>query len=325
MDPNFKATLAVEPDNRPALYTKMVVDKFEADNPGKSVMLRFQGAGEGLNQSITQAIISKEAVDLVQGEVYVQKLIDGEFFSEIEGDYKSKIAPFLYDKYNTADKAYAIPVFTGSFALFVNRTTLNTAGVIKSNGTVTDTFAAYADNAAINPLAPATLEDMLTVCEFIQEKYYDSANARNGNIGGTIINDVHADSQWRALAFMRLAGGDFADDNGGVTLDSPANRKAFDMMQRLNNTAPRNSHGKTYTNDVFNYFYENKIAYMLEGSSLATRAPEECDYSVVELPVFAGADGIKSNVVVGTAYYSVPAHSKKQDLSKKFIEQYQIY
>ena len=320
LDPNYKATLVQNPYNGTALFTKKIIDKFETDNPGKKVMLKFQGWGEGLNQAITNAIISKEEVDLMPGEVYVQMLIDGDFFAEIPGDYKNIIAPFLYDKYNTPTKTYAVPAYTSSFALYANRTTLTVAGVIKSNGDNTQAFNdSKPGNENIEPLSPATMEDMLTVCEFIKDKYYDVSGNRNGNTGGMIINDIKLDSHWRALAFLRQAGGDFADAQGNVTLDSPANRKAFAMMQALNATAPRNSSGSTYTNNIFDYFYSDKTAYILDGGAVAMQAPSSCDFVVSELPVFEGVN-IKSNVVVGTVYYSIPAHSKKQELAKKFID-----
>lgn len=320
LDPDYKSTLVVDPDNRTAQFTKLIVDKFEADNPGKTVRLVYAGWGESLNMAITNAIISREEVDLIAGEIYVQRLIDGEFFVPIEGvNYKDRILPFLYDRYNTAEETYAVPAYGGSFVLFVNKGTLRKAGIIDENDAVTEEYRTKYEEAGIDPLDPETFEDMLVVCQDVR------AASSTGLYGGTIINDVPTgdDSAWRALAYMKQAGGDYVNENGEPYLNSPENQKAFEMMVALNETAPKNSEKKANTNDIIQYFRANNIAYLVEGSSVLTligqRDPAYGEVLVRELPQFEGVN-IKSNVSVGSVYYSIPVHSQKQELAKAFIE-----
>ena len=122
---------------------------------------------------------------------------------------------------------------------------------------------------------------------------------------------------------MKQAGGDYVNENGEPYLNSSENQKAFEMMVALNETAPRNSEKKANTNDIIQYFRANNIAYLVEGSSVLTligqRDPAYGEVLVRELPQFEGVN-IKSNVSVGSVYYSIPVHSQKQELAKAFIE-----
>ena len=314
LDVNYEQTLVVDEENPTALYTKYIVDEFEKRNEGKKLKLLFQGWGEDLNKAISNALITNIQVDVVPGEQYLKKLIDGETFEPLDDKYRSVMSEDLLERGMYNDKLYAVPSVTGTFALWINKRALRNAKIIDKNDVAAQKYV----DAGIDPLKPATMEDLLTICRDIKE-YYTSNNVKGK--GGYLLNDTTGDdSQWRALAFMRQAGGDFANDDGTIAFNE--NELALQMMYDLGKTGPEGAKGIQQTDDQLRYFYEAQAAYVVDGSNVILNSRgtlSENDIIGVELPVFKDKN-IRSNVSVGSVYYGIMATSKKKDLAVKFIE-----
>lgn len=321
LQPDYEQTLAVSPDDPTSLLTKMIVETFEEENPGKKLALRYNGWGESLNKNVTNLLITDMGVDIVPGEQYISPLIEGGTFEPLDDSYRNIISEDLIARgvSKKDGKLYAVPMQTGACALYINKAVLREAEIIDAQDKVIHSEVAAKN---VNPLAPATMEDLLFVCQKIKA-YYNELNVTSK--GGFLLNDTTkgGGSQWRALAFMRQAGGDFADDDGNVTFDSAANRKAFDMMYQLSLTRPDGSQAANEEDILLNnYFYESRAAYVVEGPNCLFNAAgtlAKDDIISCEMPVFEGVN-IKSNVSMGTVYYSIMANSQKKDLAKKFFE-----
>ena len=314
LDVGYEQTLVVDEENPTALLTKYIVEKFERENEGKKLKLFFNGWGEDLNKMISNALITNIEVDVVPGEQYLKKLVDSETFAPLDPKYGSMISEDLQERGSYNGTLYAVPAVTGTFALWINKRALRNAKIIDRDDVPAQKYV----DAGIDPLKPATMEDLLTVCRDIKN-YYTEQNIREK--GGYLLNDTTGDdSQWRALAFMRQQGGDFANDDGTIAFDR--NEVALQMMYDLCQTGPYGSKGIQQTDDQLRYFYEAKAAYVVDGSNVILNSRgtlSEEDIIGVELPVFKDY-GIKSNVSVGSVYYAIMANSKKKELAAKFID-----
>lgn len=321
LQPEYEQILAISPNDPASLLTKLIVDKFEAENPGKKLALRFNGWGETLNKNVTNLLITDMGVDIVPGEQYISPLIEGGTFEPLDDKYRSIVSEDLIARgvSKKDGRLYAVPMQTGACALYINKAVLRQAKIIDKEDKVIHPEVAAKN---INPLAPATMEDLLFVCQKIKA-FFNNNNVDSK--GGFLLNDTTkgGGSQWRALAFMRQAGGDFADDDGNVTFDSAANRKAFEMMYQLSLTRPEGSQAATEEDVLLNkYFYESRAAYVVEGPNCLFNAAGTLaakDIVSCEMPVFEGVN-IKSNVSMGTVYYSIMANSKKKDLAKRYFD-----
>ena len=314
LDVNYEQTLVVDEENPTALYTKYIVDEFEKRNEGKKLKLLFQGWGEDLNKAVSNALITNIQVDVVPGEQYLKKLIDGETFEPLDDKYRSLMSADLLERGMYNDKLYAVPSVTGTFALWINKRALRNAKILDANNVPAQKYT----DAGIDPLKPATMEDLLLICRDIK-KYYTDNNVKGK--GGYLLNDTTSDdSQWRALAFMRQAGGDFANDDGTIAFNK--NELALQMMYDLGKTGPDGAKGIQQTDDQLRYFYEAQAAYVVDGSNVILNSRgtlSENDIIGVELPVFKDKN-IHSNVSVGSVYYGIMTTSKKKDLAAKFID-----
>ena len=312
LDASYEAALDLNPDNPTALFTKELVEGFEESHPGKTVSLLFNGWGEELNGNMMKLIGSQNSikVDLIPGEEYMPRYVQGGVYAPIElDDITSDMVESIANEGVYEGETYAIPTSTGTFALYVNHTVLKEAGILNEDGTVNEI---YSD---LNPLEPATWEDLLAICEVVKQ-YYESRNVSDH--GGMAISGTKTGSHWRALAFMRTAGGDFADEEGNVTFESQANRKAFNMMKDLVATGPDGITGISDEDKVIQYFVDNKAAYILDGGTILNKPIDKSTYSLSELPTYKDG-GVKSGVATGTVYYSIWGRSTKKELALEFL------
>ena len=151
LDVNYEQTLVVDEENPTALYTKYIVDEFEKRNEGKKLKLLFQGWGEDLNKAVSNALITNIQVDVVPGEQYLKKLIDGETFEPLDDKYRSLMSADLLERGMYNDKLYAVPSVTGTFALWINKRALRNAKILDANNVPAQKYT----DAGIDPLKPA--------------------------------------------------------------------------------------------------------------------------------------------------------------------------
>jgi len=317
---NYKSLLAVNPKDERALITQNIVTEFEAANPDVKIKLVFKDWGDKLNANLLKAVKSNEYMDIVPGEQYIKAYIENGYFSEIDlGEYKDKIITNALSIGTKNAKIYAVPVFTGLFGLVVNKNVLKETGIIDNNEKTNTKYT----TKGINPLAPAYWEDLLEICQDIKSYYISK---ETDSKGGMLLDNVRGGSAWRALAYMRTAGGEFIDADYNFLLNSAANIKAFKMMRDLQKTSPLNSIQATNEVTIYNYLSNNDAAYLVDNVDAIINSkskPAEGQLVMSEIPTFKPAGGVsykKSNVLVGTVYYSIMKNSKNKELATKFIK-----
>ncbi len=311
---NYKTILRSNPGDAAANLTKRIIDDFKEVYPDVRVDLSNHGWAQTLNSNMLMAMQSATPVGVLYGETYIQSNINKDYLAELDTGYYAQRIPATTLSYAQRDgKTYGVPVITGSFALIINKEVLKEAGILDAS------YAPSAAWAGKQPLAPQTFEDLLEICEAIKS-YYVGKGVNDK--GGMLLTASPDDSPWRALAVMRAAGGDLLNQGGGFDLTSPANKKAFAMLRALVKTSPDRSIYDLETNDQFARFNRNEAAYLIDGIDPITRSvgmPSENKIVTAEIPVFSGAEK-KSNVVVGTVYYSVAKRSEKKDIAEAFIK-----
>ncbi len=311
---NYKTILRSNPGDPASNLTKKIIDDFKEVYPDVRVDLSNHGWAQTLNTNILMAMQSTTPVDVLYGETYIQSNINKQYLAELDTDYYTQRIPATTLSYAQRDgKTYGVPVITGSFALIINKEVLKEAGILDAG------YAPTAQWAAKQPLAPQYFEDLLEICEAVKSYYTDKGV---NDKGGMLLTASPDDSPWRALAVMRAAGGEFLNANGDFNLASPENQKAFAMLRKLVKTSPVNSIYDLETNDQFARFNRNEAAYLIDGIDPITRSvgmPSEGKIVTAEIPVFKGMEK-KSNLVVGTVYYSVAQRSEKKDIAEAFIK-----
>ena len=327
---NYQTVLATNPNDPDALLTKSVVEGFQAATvsteypQGVRVVIQNHGWGTDLSQALDTAIGSGTMPDITVGEQFVKTYINNNHFLPIELD-DAIVSDFVDEAQSVIYKGediYAVPFLTGSFVLNINKAALADFGILNEDYTVNQTWqSAHPD---WNPLAPDTWEELLGICQYIYGLNGQEVNGKTLNgVGGMLMNATEEDSSWRALVFMRTAGGDIGTSDGTVTMDTPQNMKAFQMMRDFVATAPARSINSSTTNEMWNTFWFNdRVAYTIDGNDILTNAEvlgRRDDFTVAEIPTYE-ENGVRANVMVGTGYYSISNQTEKYDLCIKFLE-----
>ncbi|GHV00238.1 hypothetical protein FACS1894211_07130 [Clostridia bacterium] len=310
---NYAQVLKTKPNDRQAKVSKEIFEEYARDYPDIKLDLKNYGWGTELNQALVKAIAGNTAPDVVVGEMYVPSYIANNQFvplemgAEIENDITEQAA--AYGK-GADGKWYAAPVWTGTFGLSINVTVLIEAGILNEDETVKD---AELKAAGIDPLHPAYWEDLLTICTKIKTHY---TNAGDEYKGGMLLSNTHEGGAWRALAYQRTAGGEISTDNQTMVMNTPANEKAYQMLRDLSKTAPKGALESSNEEVIWTqYFFPNKAAYIVDGIDPIVRAGYFDGAGKIvpaELPTFKGS-GVKSNVLVGTGYFSIVSKRNKTD------------
>ena len=318
---DYKNILRGDATNKQALFTKSVVESFEAANENVSLVLRNKGWGDALNKELGLAISGNTMPDITVGEQYVPVYVANNHFEELNlgQELIDDLLPQAKGTGMKDGKLYAAPVWSGSFGLSINKKVLRESKILGEN----DVPAQKYTNLGINPLNPNTWEDLLLVSQDIRAYYTDTAQGNDENKGAMLLSNTVEGSAWRALAYMRTAGGDFVNENGVINMDTPENAKAFQMMRDLNATAPKGAINAANEDAIWELFFNSKAAYIVDGIDTITRTVnynfEEGDVISVALPTFQ-QNGVKSNVLVGSGYYSISKTSKNKELALKFIK-----
>lgn len=318
---NYKDILKVSPNDKQALFTKDIIEKFEADNDC-TISMQNRGFGDALNEALMPALNAGSAGDIVPGEMYLNAYYKGGFYEEVKLDQEvlDDMIPQVYNRMRYDGKVYGVPIQTGVMALNINKQALRDAGAIDAQDQVTQ---AYADKG-LNPLAPETWEDLLEICTMIRENYVSKGI---NDKGGMLLPKTVDGSAWRLLPVMRTAGGEILGEDGNIDMDSEENLKAFTLLRELSATVPDGSLNAQNDDALHEYFWNSKGCYIIEGTDIIARRYRYedkftdiyDDVIAVELPVFEGVN-IKSNVLVGTLYFSITKSCKNKELALKFIE-----
>lgn len=144
--------------------------------------------------------------------------------------------------------------------------------------------------------------------------------------GGILLSNTTEGGAYRALAYQRSAGGEISPDGETVEMNTPENKKAFELMRSLAATAPKNAVSATSEDVLWTTYFLNKdskAAYILDGNEVLARSTlGDGVVTAVELPVFKDSTAKKSNVLVGSLYLSIlkKDNTSKYENAKKFLD-----
>lgn len=250
---NYLALLRTEDEGsqlyNQALFTQKLVNGFKALYPNIKLQFIEDGWGEALYQKQQMYIRDynsggKMAVDIMIGETYMGYFAENNVFLPLDSS-KFNVVEGVYADTVVDGKMYCVPMCTGIIGLQYNTDILTEVGIPEAEW------------------IPTTWAELLENCKKVSE--YAAAN--NKNYGGIVMNNVSGMSgAFRALPFMRSAGGDFLNDNGELIVDSPENLEAFTYLRWLAQYAYKDSLTQT-SEDTLQYYFINKGygAYMVEG------------------------------------------------------------
>lgn len=292
---NYKAVLSTEPNHPEAKLTKKIVDYFETKNKTYKLKMENKGWSDELNQNIVMALQAGTLPDIICGEIYMPSYIDLDILQPIElGELKDKIVPSAIYSGIKDNVVYAVPVSTGVFSLLSNSAVLKETGVDK---------------------IPSTWEEWLATSTKIKEFYSPKTQLK----GGTMISGTSGiGSAFRALVFMRMAGGDFIDKSGNLTLNSKANVEALTFMRNINKQSPRGASSTSDDQLLVNSYLTGAAAFMIETPSYLSRYKGK-DISTNPLPSVTSSSK-KANVIVGNLMFGITKKSKNKEGATLFVK-----
>ena len=220
-----------------ALFTQRVVNGFKEKYPNIKLQFIENGWDKDLfSKQLAYIKTNTIPVDIMIGESYMGYFAKNGIFAELDSAKFSDVVEGSYADTVVDGKMYCVPMCTGILGLQYNENILKEVGI------------------AEDKYVPGTWDELLENCRLVSE--YAEANGKE--YGGIMMNNVAGMSgAFRALPFMRQAGGDFLDDNGTLTLDSEANRTAFAYLRDL----AEYSYSGSLTvgqEDMLQYYFTNK-------------------------------------------------------------------
>lgn len=304
---NFNALLNSEEEGtqlyNQALFSKKLVEGFKALYPNIKLNFIEHGWGEALFQKQQLMVRSymqgnKIDVDIMIGEPYMNYLSKAGIFSELDKTKFSHVIEGSYSDMVVDGKLYGVPMCTGIMGLQYNTQILAEAGIPEAEWVPT-TWAQLLENS---------------------KKVSEYAKNNQKSYGGIMLNNVSGMSgAFRAVPFMRQAGGDFVDESGNLTLNSAANKEAFAYLRELAKYAYKE--GLTTENeDTLQYYFINKglAAYMVEGQWSMANAPDYIKSAA--LPSKDEASTATGNIFMGNVLFGVTKGSANQEAAKAFLE-----
>lgn len=306
--PNYKSLLKSEREGsqvyNQALFTKKVVDGFQELYPNVKLQLQEDGWNQAAYQKQMLYVNNwkkggKMNVDMFIGEVYMNQWAKNDVFAEIDSTKFSHVLGSVCEGVTTIDgKMYGVPLCTSIMGLQYNTQILTEVGIPESEW------------------VPTTWDQLLQNCKKVSEY----AQANNKNYGGIVMNNVPGMSgAFRAVPFLRQAGGDLADSNGNLTINTQNNIEAFTYLRDLAKYAYKDSLTCDSEDTVLFYFINKGYgAYMIDGQWATTTAGAHIKSA--KLPS-KNADGTgMGNVFCGSVIFGITEASEHKAEAQAFLE-----
>lgn len=304
---NYNALLKSEEEGtqiyNQALFTKQLLQGFKELYPNIKVNFIEDGWGEALFQQQQLYVRSYKQgnameVDIMIGETYMNYLTKADVFVELD---KSKFADVIEGSYADmmlGDKMYGVPMCTGILGLQYNTQILTEVGIPEEEW------------------VPTTWDRLLENCKKVSE--YAEKNEKV--YGGIMLNNVSGMSgAFRAVPFMRQAGGDLVNEEGELTLNSAQNKEAFSFLRNLAKYAYQPGLTES-TEDTLQYYFISKgyAAYMIEGQWSMAGAPDYIKSAA--LPQKEENSTLNGNIFTGNVLFGITKGSKHKKEAQAFLE-----
>jgi len=243
-------------DPRPA--DQVVIDKFQADNPGVKVTTEIVPWGTCQDKSMTLAAAGNPVSVAYMGSRTLLKLSSEGLIvpAEIAPDMVDKYQPGVLKTVSSGGKYWGYPHAFSTKALYINCDLVTAAG--------------------LECKAPETWDDMIAMAKAIKEK---DGVAGIGIAGKDFDNTMHM-----FLDFLYSNGGSVINaDTGEVTLDSPQTRETLQMYADI---LPYAEEGPTawerdQMKDLFN---DGKLGMYVNGPWGRGQHKKEINQLIVPVP-----------------------------------------
>lgn len=285
-----------------ALFTQYVVEGFKELYP--NITLEFYEDGWGTQLQTTTALKlenwangGKMDRDILIGESEMGYYAKNNVFADLgKSDFADVNAGPVGDV-TVGDKLYAVPMCTGIFGLQYNTTILKEAGILEAD------------------MAPKTWDQLLANCKKVSEY----AAAHDKTYCGIVINGISGlSSAYRALPFMRQAGGDFVDDSGNPAVNTAGNLRAYEYLRKLAQYTTASLLNEGSEDSLQNQFCKDNVAaYMVEGQWAMATANE--DIKAAALPTETAGSKM-GNCFVGNVLFGVFTGSEHKPEAKAFLK-----
>ena len=241
---------------------------------------------------------NKMDVDIMIGETYMGYFTKANVFTRLDATKVTDVIEGSYADMMLDGNMYGVPMCTGIMGLQYNTQILTEVGIAEEDW------------------EPTTWAELLENCKKVSEY----AKANNKDYGGIMLNNVSGmSSAFRAVPFMRQAGGDFVDADGNLTLNTAENKETFTYLRNLAKYAYEDGL-TTDTEDAlqYNFITKGRAAYMIEGQWSMAGAP---DYiKSAKLPVKDESVTVIGNIVMGNVLFGITQGSENKEAALAFLE-----
>lgn len=254
------------------------------------------GWGDTLTQKLSASFLAKEGPDIIIGETQMPGFAMQGYLEPFPDELAQKVRENLnaasWKSMEYEGKLYGVALEPSSAILVWNK------NILKESGLDPDK-------------APETWDELLQN----MEKIYKGGSYSGGGIYAGSNNGGYL----RFGAFLRGAGGWFADENGQPDINNPANLPAFDLLRKMNSFNKPGIVTASEEGTFFSAFDKGRLAYKVDGQWAINQAKSQgldCGFSM--LP--AGSGGEASGIVLGAGYQAVPVYSSNKEIAFKLIE-----
>ena len=299
---DYEKTLASRPNDKVALYSKAVLEKFHEKYPEVKVEVYDMGWAESLNQQFMNSAKANTLPDVFIGETYIRAYAEEQLLKPIEIDpvLLADIYENMYEPFSIDGAHYGIPLYTGTFGLVYNKNILAEAGLPEPE------------------LVPETWDDLLKNCQTVAN-FFKSSSGKN-DIGGMLLSCTGSlNAAFYALPFLRQKDTNCVDDQGNLIFNDPKAAEAYAFIRELAETIPYHSEGLA-EDALDNIFLNERAAYRLAGPWFFDELDEDqiSHYGACELPIPEG--GVEGNVIVGNVVASLTRQCDNDAAGTAFIE-----
>jgi ABC-type glycerol-3-phosphate transport system substrate-binding protein len=159
---------------------------------------------------------------------------------------------------------------------------------------------------------PDNMEDYVELCKYITSKKGES-------LSGAVMQGLRPDPiamEW--LNYLFSCGGDFYDEQGNITINSPEAVKALDLyVDNMKNSAPAGAPGFGF-DEAYNVFAQGNAATYVTYNWMVPKLNDSAESEVagkVELAQMPG--GVSLNAGWG---WAIPANAPNKEASWKFLQ-----
>lgn len=295
-----QSSIATDPEGA-GRYGRYLIDQFEAEHPGVTVRLEYQGWDETLRQNLFNALLAGTAPDIVVGENFFQHYAELGALTPLDdviGDLKDDLIPGTYKAAEYQGQIYGLSAFTGIFAFERNCEVIEKAGLDCDN-------------------PPQTWDELLVEAAQITEQ--GAGDYYGYTLQGPVQTSVGG--AFRIAVYLTQAGASLCRDECTYPyFNNPAALPVYEFLRELHRQAPPGLAFNLHEGQVYEQLFRGLSAYQIAGSWHPGWAAQvgcaDCRYSTVPVP----PAGQEANIVVGNVIYAVLQQSEHPELAAEWVK-----